>query len=154
MKGRIKFFSEKEGYGFIQGEDGIEYYFNIHGIKSFTSVPKMADEATFEASQHEVSSQRGKYPEACNVEIKQAVVSQSTVAKNETADGEGDSRVTCPKCHKKVVPRVVTYKGKPQASYCPFCGAQIKKFAEDKAKEIIISLVIIAFVMILMAASH
>lgn len=41
MKGRIKFFSENEGYGFIQGEDGIEYYFDIHGIKSFTSVPKM-----------------------------------------------------------------------------------------------------------------
>lgn len=32
MKGRIKFFSENEGYGFIQGEDGIEYYFDIHGI--------------------------------------------------------------------------------------------------------------------------
>lgn len=48
MKGRIKFFSENEGYGFIHGEDGIEYYFDIHRIKSFTSVPKMGNSVTFD----------------------------------------------------------------------------------------------------------
>ena len=33
MEGRVKFYKSGDGYGFIQGEDGQEYYFNIRAVK-------------------------------------------------------------------------------------------------------------------------
>lgn len=83
MKGRIKFFSENEGYGFIQGEDGIEYYFDIHGIKSFTSVPKMGNSVTFDVS----PNKKDNLFTANNVEI----------STSDTDTKKEDQRVTCPK---------------------------------------------------------
>lgn len=38
MKGTIKFFNTKRGYGFITGEDGIDYFLHISAIESFAGV--------------------------------------------------------------------------------------------------------------------
>ena len=33
-----------------------------------------------------------------------------------------------------IVPRLVTHNGKPQGSYCPFCGAEVRSFESGFAK--------------------
>ncbi len=33
MEGSVKFYKSDDGYGFIQGENGQEYYFNIRAVK-------------------------------------------------------------------------------------------------------------------------
>lgn len=38
MKGKIKFFNTKRGYGFITGEDGNDYFLHISAIESFAGV--------------------------------------------------------------------------------------------------------------------
>lgn len=135
MKGRIKFFSENEGYGFIQGEDGIEYYFNIHDIKSFTSVPKMGDSVTFEVT----PNKKDNLFIACEV----------IISSNDT--NNKDQRVTCPKCHKKVVPRLSMQDGVPAASFCPFCGGLIKDFTPTLGPlGVIIKLVIMVVLVAIM----
>jgi len=32
IKGQVKFYSDKEGYGYILGDNDAEYYFHISGI--------------------------------------------------------------------------------------------------------------------------
>lgn len=136
MKGRIKFFSENEGYGFIQGEDCIEYYFDIHGIKSFTSVPKMGNSVTFDVS----PNKKDNLFTANNVEI----------STSDTDTKKEDQRVTCPKCHKKVIPRLSMQDGVPAASFCPFCGGLIKDFTKDSNLEVIIKIVIMVVLVAIM----
>jgi cold shock CspA family protein len=33
MLGRIKFYNEENNYGFITGDDGNDYYFNVYGLE-------------------------------------------------------------------------------------------------------------------------
>ncbi|WP_406546170.1 hypothetical protein [Succinimonas sp.] len=47
MKGKVKFYKESDGYGFIQGDDGQEYYFNMHDLKVFDGVPRTGHMAEF-----------------------------------------------------------------------------------------------------------
>lgn len=123
MQGRIKFYNEKEGYGFIQGEDSAEYYFTFHEIKHFTSVPKMADPVSFDVS----STKQNEYPVACGVNVL-----NSKELANEKDNYGSEQKVTCPNCHRNIVPRITTLNGVPVASYCPFCGKQVKEFKEEE----------------------
>ena len=50
MKGKIKFFNEVKGFGFIAGEDGKEYFVHMTGLKPGTSV-REGDSVTFEVEQ-------------------------------------------------------------------------------------------------------
>jgi len=70
MKGRVKWFDKKKGYGFIEGEDGKDYFAH------HTSLPprlflRENDEVSFDAAQTEKGNQaqniklageRGKAP--------------------------------------------------------------------------------------------
>ncbi|MFA6142483.1 MAG: cold shock domain-containing protein [Candidatus Omnitrophota bacterium] len=50
MKGTVKWFSDKKGYGFITGEDGKDYfvhYSEIQGEKGYKTL-KEGDEVEFE----------------------------------------------------------------------------------------------------------
>ena len=65
MKGSVKFFNRKKGFGFISGEDGKDYF--VH----FTALPKgtylnQNDEVTFDSAEGE----RG--PKAENVQVTNA----------------------------------------------------------------------------------
>lgn len=122
MQGRIKFYSVKEGYGFIQGEDGVEYYFTFHELQRFTSVPKMADLVSFDVS----STKKMQYLAACRVNV----INSKELAIEEER-GCSDQKVTCPNCHKMIVPRITTLNGLPVASYCPFCGKKVKEFKDE-----------------------
>ena len=52
MKGKIKFFNEQKGFGFIIGEDGKEYFVHSTGLTSGASV-REGDSVTFEIEQGE-----------------------------------------------------------------------------------------------------
>ena len=113
MHGKVKWFSERDGYGFIVGDDGGGRYFNVRGVNG-TDLPHNGDTVSF-------SDEDGKKGlRAVNV----ALVTQA-----ERDPGAG--RVTCRSCGKAMVPRLITYAGVPQNSLCPFCGRVYANFVED-----------------------
>ncbi|HLC31820.1 MAG TPA: cold shock domain-containing protein [Candidatus Nanoarchaeia archaeon] len=50
MKGKVKFFNEMKGFGFIAGEDGKEYFVHNTGLNEGVTL-KEADSVTFEVEQ-------------------------------------------------------------------------------------------------------
>ncbi len=50
MNGKVKFFNEKKGFGFIAAEDGSEYFVHTTGIQGGVSL-KEGDAVTFEVEQ-------------------------------------------------------------------------------------------------------
>lgn len=62
MKGKVKFFNENKGFGFIAGEDGKEYFVHTTGLKDGVTL-KDEDAVTFDVEQGD----RG--PKAANVEL-------------------------------------------------------------------------------------
>lgn len=50
MKGKVKFFSEMKGFGFISGEDGKEYFVHSTGLSPRVSIVE-GDSVTFEVEQ-------------------------------------------------------------------------------------------------------
>jgi len=62
MKGKVKFFNEQKGFGFIAGDDGKEYFVHLTGLKEGTSL-RENDDVTFDVEQGD----RG--PKAVNVSL-------------------------------------------------------------------------------------
>lgn len=50
MKGKVKFFNDTKGFGFIAGEDGKEYFVHSTGLKAGVSI-REGDSVTFEIEQ-------------------------------------------------------------------------------------------------------
>ena len=64
MKGKIKWFSEKKGYGFITGHDNEDRYLHVTALVG-RGLPRMGDEVIFE----EAEGRTGEKPRAINVKI-------------------------------------------------------------------------------------
>ena len=62
MKGKVKFFNEQKGFGFIAGEDGKEYFVHMSALKEGVTL-KENDPVEFDVEQGD----RG--PKAANVDI-------------------------------------------------------------------------------------
>ncbi len=62
MKGKVKFFNEMKGFGFISGEDGKEYFAHQTGLKAGTKIQEN-DSVVFEVEQGD------KGPKAVKVEL-------------------------------------------------------------------------------------
>jgi cold shock protein len=62
MNGKVKFFNEIKGFGFITAEDGKEYFVHSSGLKEGTAISE-GDSVTFEVEQGD----RG--PKATKVEV-------------------------------------------------------------------------------------
>lgn len=60
MKGKIKFFNETKGFGFVAGEDGKEYFVHMTGLKPGVRIMK-DDAVSFDVEQGD------KGPKAVNV---------------------------------------------------------------------------------------
>jgi len=61
MEGKVKFFNEGKGFGFIAADDGKEYFVHISGLKEGTSLAE-GDAVNFDVEEGD----RG--PKAVNVE--------------------------------------------------------------------------------------
>lgn len=120
MQGKIKWFSEEKGYGYIVGDDERDYYFNIREVQG-VDLPGNGDLVSFE------SGQGKKGPRAASVVIN--AKGQPKIQFN--GSGRPDDRATCPRCGKKMVPRLITYQGSPEKSLCPFCGGVYKEFSTN-----------------------
>jgi cold shock CspA family protein len=106
--GKVKWYSTEKRYGFIACDDGREVFLHSSSFKGKT--PKEGDHVVFDI---EVG---GKGEKAYNVSI------------TETAP-DNDPREVCRACNKKMVPRMVTYRGQPDKSLCPYCGVMHKDFS-------------------------
>jgi hypothetical protein len=71
----------------------------------------------------ELSKSQNNKPKAINITLIKSVNDkrQENYSKN-------DDRVVCPGCGKRIVPRIITFKGSPTNSICPYCATEIKKF--------------------------
>lgn len=118
MKGTIKFYNADKGFGFIFCEDGSDIYFHINDWKN-GSVPRGDDDVSFER----VLEKNNRY------KAERVILLKSAVTKKHEKAILNDSRIVCPGCGKKIVPRMITYRGIPQKSVCPYCAVEIKKFS-------------------------
>jgi len=112
MRGKVKWFSKEKGYGFIFGDDEKDYYFNVKDLKG-GELPEIGDIVDFKPAETK------KGLRALEVEIT------SKSSKKET-----DDRVVCPHCGKKMIPRIITYRGSLEKSVCPFCGGTYQEFSK------------------------
>lgn len=115
MQGTVKWFSSEKGYGFITSEAGEDHYFNVQSING-ASLPSNGDSVQFESK----SGNNG--PRAINITITAKASSLNT--------RPADDRINCPSCDKKIVPRLITYRGSPEKSVCPYCAATVKTFSK------------------------
>jgi len=80
-----------------------------------TTLPANGAIVTFSAS----SGRRG--PVANDVQLVQQGAGET----------ERSDRMTCPHCSKQMVPRLVTYQGQPDKSFCPFCAGEIANYSSN-----------------------
>jgi len=77
--------------------------------------PERGDTVKFESKQ----GNKGFKAENVSIDIRKTSTQRFQKA---------DDRIQCPNCNKKIVPRLVTYRGNPDKSLCPYCGAVVKDF--------------------------
>lgn len=116
MEGRVKWFNSDKGYGFISSPEARDHYFNVGSLKG-KDFPLEGDKVRFESE----SSDKGL--KALNVEIYE---SPTTINQSNKRD---DPRVICLSCDRKMVPRLITHRGQPEKSVCPYCAHTYKTFS-------------------------
>lgn len=139
MEGKVKWFSEAKGFGFIVGNDGEERFFGVRDIKG-ADLPNNGDSVAFDVAEGK------KGPKATNVTI------------TKKGEGRSDERATCSSCGKKMIPRIITgpplvhgqgsWTPVPKKSVCPFCGSIHQKFPPSMGEKIGLVIFIIIFVII------
>lgn len=116
--GTVKFYSNEKGYGFIfNDETKKDIYFHINDWSNPT-VPTGNDDVIFDIH----TSGNGKQ-KAINI-----VLSKTANDKKRETFSKNDDRIKCPSCGKKIVPRIVTYAGKPTHSLCPYCATIVRDY--------------------------
>ena len=128
-RGYIMKFNAKDGYGFVKGEDGVDYFFRIENFDGKGELPAPGRYVVFTVSKK--TRQMGKAPKIAAMRFDEAKAGE---AEDPTADGD-ESRVRCPHCGKLMVPRMqyafrdrFNRDGFPY-SICPFC---FKTYAESE----------------------
>lgn len=123
MHGFIISYNSENGYGFVRGEDMQDYYFNIRAFKE-NALPQVSQKVVFELS--DKPAKEGKNPAISWLKYDENATTQANG--KATNAQSNDSRVICPHCKAKIMPRMSFYQGSPVASFCPLCGGQIKNF--------------------------
>lgn len=119
MTGTIKFYNKEKGFGFIFcNELNNDIYFSISDWK-MASVPNANDDIEFEIY-------NGKKSKAINIKLLKSATEKNTKSSNHNLD----DRIICPGCNKKIVPRMVTYRGEADKTLCPYCATVIKSFMQ------------------------
>ncbi|MFM2664798.1 cold shock domain-containing protein [Vibrio sp. CyArs1] len=130
MEGKVKWFSNEKGYGFITANTGKDHYFNVQSVVG-SSLPNNGDQVEFN------SKQGNKGLRAVDVVITGKAVRQSKYA------SRNDDRINCPSCDKKIVPRMITYRGEPDKSVCPYCAATVKNFRSNIMGYIVLGVLVL-----------
>ena len=142
MEGKIKWFSSDKGFGFIHGEDEVDRYFSIRDVIG-SELPKNGDSVVFEHRDGK------KGPRATNISISDFQRAR------QTSSNKKDDRVTCKKCQKNMIPRIITgpplvtsghWTPVPKRSVCPFCAHTYQKFPASLGQKILHAIFIIVFV--------
>lgn len=121
MDGVVKWFSEEKGYGFITDKNNKYYYFHVSDVKG-ALLPENGQSIHFD-----VETTKKGY-KAKNIIL---------VTSNTSYDNSLDF---CKSCNKKIIPRMITYRGEPQKTVCPYCATMIKNFENNIFSEIITTL--------------
>ena len=117
QSGKVKWFSEKDGYGFITDEDNVDHYFTIRNIIG-AELPMNGQTVEF------IAEQGRKGPIASNITLFEQEVTESKLPFK-------DDRIVCSNCERKIVPRIYFKNGEPEYSVCPFCANTVKTFSFD-----------------------
>ena len=129
MEGKIKWFSEEKGYGFIFGNDGKDRFFHVSAVTGAV-LPNNGDQVTFD-------SMIGKK----GLKAQNVVISKTQTG---NSSKRSDERVICKSCDKKMIPRVITgpplvhghgWTPVPKKSICPFCGNIYQKFSPSRGEK-------------------
>lgn len=121
LSGYVMKFNAKDGYGFVKGADGVDYFFRIENFDGKGELPAPGRYVKFTVSKK--ARQMGKAPKIAAMRFDETKTGE---AEDPTADGD-ESRVRCPHCGKLMVPRLqyafrdrFNRDGFPY-SICPFC---------------------------------
>lgn len=121
FKGFIISYNSENGYGFVRGEDGEDFYFKIRAFKE-NELPQISRQVIF--TLNDASAKKGQNPS-----ISWLKYDTTATNKNEKHPAnKDDSRIQCPHCGKKIMPRMVIMNGAPYASHCPICGGKVRQF--------------------------
>ncbi|UQB41361.1 cold shock domain-containing protein [Thiomicrospira microaerophila] len=119
MRGTIKFYNKKKGFGFINtDEHDKDIYFHIKNWEG-AALPETNDSVEFDTELGKKGLQA--IDVLCIHSAKQKLALQKAVS---------DGKISCPHCHMKMIPRINFYQGRPEASFCPYCGGKVKDFSE------------------------
>ncbi|EBW7768948.1 cold shock domain-containing protein, partial [Salmonella enterica subsp. enterica serovar Louisiana] len=112
MDGVVKWFSEEKGYGFITDKNNKDYYFHVSDVKG-ASLPENGQDVYFDSE----TTQKG-------YRAKNIVLTKNNVSTDNRLD-------FCKNCNRNIVPRMITYRGEPQKTVCPYCATVIKNFENN-----------------------
>ena len=120
LSGYVMKFNAKNGYGFVKGSDGVDYFFRIENFDGKGELPAPGRYVKFTVSNK--ARQMGKAPKIAAMRFDETKTGET---EDPTADGD-ESRVRCPHCGKLMVPKIQLGGGKRYYerypySICPFC---------------------------------
>lgn len=111
MRGRVSWYSDCRGYGFIKDDLGTDYFFS-HADVVEGQLPRGGDLVDF----NHVRAARGWRARSVRIVVR---TSRYSVR---------DDRDTCAHCGKTMVPRMIVVRGRPERTVCPFCGETHREF--------------------------
>lgn len=121
LEGTVTHFNSEKGFGFVKCRDGREFFFGFRGVEE-KRFPRVGDKVQFLPSFKDAKP--GKAPEITRLRYSKPSPEETSHKERKLDDG----KERCPHCGRRVVPRVVTWQGRPEASYCSLCGGLIKRF--------------------------
>jgi cold shock CspA family protein len=106
-RGIVKYTVDHKGYGFIHDPDlRSDLYFHFMDTNG-PDLPRRGDKVSFEP----IFGARGYRARLVEVESKK----------------ESERHAKCSGCGKLMVPRLITHRGEPDTSVCPFCWTTFKE---------------------------
>lgn len=121
LEGTVTHFNSAKGFGFVKCRDGREFFSWFRVVEN-KRLPRLGDKIDFLPSFKDAKP--GKAPEITRLRYSKPSPEETSHKERKLDDG----KERCPHCGRRVVPRVVTWQGRPEASYCSLCGGLIKRF--------------------------